>query len=171
MSADIFEETRMADLDRAMREYTAAKQNYQRMVRMALEEKDPAKRSEYLGAIRTENQRLVRVVEGLMAAWSEGNLQHSEKAQQKVIDLEQELQNFQKQLDSIQTKQDTIVQLQSVLTTLTSDNSTARTTYYGYIIAVLVLLVVVFIMFVYSYMSSAVSAITTSVTNALPTVE
>lgn len=151
MSADLFEQTRQADLDRATKEYAVAKENYQRLVRLALQERDPVKREDQIKAIQAENARLVRVVEGLAAVHAEGG---TEKDQQKAKDLDDEIAEFQHDLELLQTKQDTITQLRGVLSTLTTENDSSKTTYYGTIIAVLVLLVVVFLFFVYSYVSS-----------------
>jgi len=152
MSANLFQESRMSDLDRATQEYSDAKQNYQRLVRIAIDEQDPSKRAEVLNTIQAENARLVRVVEGLVAGWSQYNT--TDVTQTKINNLQAELDAFNKDLESIQHKQDTLVQLQSVLTTLTTQNESDRNTYYGYIIAVLVLLILVFVMFVYSYARS-----------------
>jgi hypothetical protein len=152
MSANLFQESRMTDLDNATKEYADAKQNYQRLVRLAVEEQDPAKRQDMLAAIRTENARLVHVVESLVAGWSEYNT--NGENQGKIDDLETQLARFNKDLESVQEKQDTIYQLQSVLSTLMSEHDSKRNSYYGYIIAVLVLLIAVFIFFVYSYARS-----------------
>lgn len=168
MSANLFEETRMADLDRATREYKSAKDNYERLVRLAIQEQDAAKRDELLGTIRAENDRLVRVVQTLTAAWAE--YADSDIAQQKQVDLEQEVQSFRRDLETLEKKRDRVSQLQSVLTSLTTENDKTRTTYYGYIVAVLVLLVLVFVLFVYSYASSVVSAVTT-VAESIPVPE
>lgn len=154
MSANLYEQTRKADLQRALSEYRDAKDNYQRLVRIALDEKDPARRSEEMQAITQENARLQRVVEGLMAAYSEGKLADDPDAQNIVIDLEQELENFKKRLGDVQQNKDTVVQLQTVLSTLNSDTEKERSIYYGYIIAILVLLVTVFVLFVLSYWRS-----------------
>lgn len=151
MSGNLFEQTRMADLDRATREYADAKQNYQRLVRIAAQESDPVRREEQFKGIRAENARLVRVVEGLVAAWSEYDTDLSSST---ISNLDEELAQFKRDLSDIHHKQDTLVQLQAVLATLSGENDSARSTYYGYIIAVLVLLIIVFIIFVYSYASS-----------------
>ena len=169
MSANLYEQTRKADLQRALSEYRDAKDNYQRLVRIALNETDPARRSEEMKAITQENARLQRVVEGLMAAYSEGKLADDPEAQNIVIDLEQELDAFKKRLGDVQKNKDTVVQLQTVLGTLSSETEKERSIYYGYIIAILVLLVVVFVLFVLSYWRS-VSADLSALTEAPPTV-
>ena len=87
MSADLYEQTRKADLERAMAEYKSAKENYQRLVRIALNESNPTRREEEMRAIEQENRRLQTVVEGLMTAWSEGKLADDPEAQDMVIDL------------------------------------------------------------------------------------
>jgi hypothetical protein len=169
MSANLYEQTRKADLQRALTEYRDAKDNYQRLVRIALNETDPGRRSEEMQAITQENARLQRVVEGLMAAYSEGKLADDPEAQDIVIDLEQELDAFKRRLGDVQKNKDTVVQLQTVLGTLNSDTEKERSIYYGYIIAILVLLVVVFVLFVLSYWRS-VSADLSALAEAPPTV-
>jgi hypothetical protein len=158
MSADLFEETRMADLQRATQEYQDARQNYQRLVRIAVQEKDRAKREDVMVAINKENTRLIKVVEGLVTAWSEGKLQYDDMASEKVETLEKQLEEFKEEIARLHDKQDSLIQLQSVLGTLTQETDTARTFYYAYIVAVLVLLVIVFIFFVYSYATTSFSA-------------
>jgi len=165
MSGNLFEQTRMTDLDKATREYGDAKQNYQRLVRIATQEPDPARREEQFKGIRAENARLVRVVEGLVAAWSEYD---TDLSSSMISNLDEELAQFKRDLSELHHKQDTVVQLQSVLATLSGENDSARSTYYGYIIAVLVLLIIVFIIFVYSYVSSAFTAIPEPVMPAMP---
>jgi chromosome segregation ATPase len=168
MSVNLFEESRRQDLERAVAEYRDAKQNYQRMVRLALQEKDATRREEQIKAIEAENGRLVRVVEGLVAMYREGG--GEEGGTETILDtLDDELAQFRQDLETLQSKQDTITQLHSVLTTLSNENEGTRTTYYGYIVAVLVMLVIVFVLFVYSYISTAVSAVST-VASAIPEV-
>ena len=171
MNASLFEQTRMAELQQATRDYSDAKQNYQRLVRSALQEQDSVKRTEDLKAIAAENNRLVTIVRGLMEAWSEGDLEQNELAKQKVIDLENELASFEEQTSTLSKKRDIIDQLKTVLATLLGENSSTKKTYYGYIIAILVLLIIVFILFVYSYASSAVSAITGAVSSVAETAQ
>jgi hypothetical protein len=177
MSANLYEQTRKADLQRALAEYRDAKDNYQRLVRIALNEADPARRSEEVRAIEQENARLQRVVEGLMAAYSEGGLADDPEAQDTVIDLERELEAFKTRLGDVQKNKDRVVQLQTVLSTLTSETEKERSIYYGYIIAILVLLVIVFVLFVLSYWRSvsadlaAAAEVPQSISLQLPTTE
>jgi hypothetical protein len=153
----------MAELQQATRDYADAKQNYQRLVRSALQEPDSAKRVEDMKAIEAENARLITIVKGLMSAWSEGDIEQNDLAKQKVIDLENELANFEEQTSKLAGKRDLIDQLKTVLSTLTNENSYTRKTYYGYIVAILVLLIIVFIFFVYSYASTVISTVTGAV--------
>lgn len=163
MNASLFEQTRTVELKKATGDYVDAKQNYQRLIRSALQEQDSTKRAADMKAIAAENERLITIVTGLMAAWSAGDLEGNELAKQKVVDLENELAGFEEQTSKLTQKRDIIDQLKTVLATLTSENSSTRKTYYGYIVAILVLLIVVFIFFVYSYASSAISAVTSAV--------
>lgn len=156
MSANLFEETRMSDLNRATGEYQNAKENYQRLLRLAIEEQDPARREEAIRGVQAENARLVRVVEGLAQGWS----QYDTPASKDHLDeLEQELEQFKEDMKTIRNRQDKVTQLKSVLSSLTSQNESDRNTYYGYIIAVLILLILVFIFFVYSYAASVISSL------------
>jgi hypothetical protein len=168
MSSDLFEEERLSDLRRATQTYQDAKQNYQRLVRQALNEKDSSKRTDLLNAISTENGRLMGVVQQLMTAWSQGALQETNEAKRHVIDLEKELQKFKDSIQLLQDKQDSVVQLQNVLTSLTGEVDTNKTYYYGYIVAVLIMLVVVFMLFLFSYVKTAASAVSEIVTPATP---
>lgn len=154
-------QTEFIDLERATMEYRNARDNYHRLVRVAFQEVDPQKREESLIAMRNENTRLVKIVEKLVQAWSE--LKQDERSHKEVDTLKKELEEFRDEMAKLQKGRDTIVQLQSVLNTLLSDNSGARTTYYIYIISVLILLVLVFVFFVSSYMRSLVSAVASSV--------
>ena len=170
MNASLFEQTRMAELEQATRDYADAKQNYQRLVRSALQEEDSTKRAQDLKAIGAENARLVTIVKGLMEAWSSADIQQNELSKQKIIDLENELANFEEQTSKLAGKRDMIDQLKTVLSTLTNENSSTRKTYYGYIVAILVLLIIVFIFFVYSYASSVVSTVTGAVSSVTESV-
>lgn len=167
MNAQLFEESRMSELDRATKDYEDAKGNYQRMVRQAISEKDPKKRDEYVKAIEAENIRLSRVVQGLVAAWSEGDLKYSDLAQNKVSDFEKELEDFRHDIEELRAGNDQLAQLKTLFNTLTNENASERKTFYGYIVAILVLLIIVFVFFVYSYASSVVSSVTETVSNVV----
>ena len=173
MSSDLFEQQRLGDLQRATQTYQDAKQNYQRLVRLALNEKDSKKRSDLYDAITTENGRLIGVVQQLMTAWSQGANQTNEDAQEQVVNLDKELQEFKQNMQRFQDKQDSVVQLQNVLSSVSGQADTNKTYYYGYIVAVLVMLVVVFILFLFSYYkigSTAESALTLTPTTPTPVV-
>jgi hypothetical protein len=159
-SSSVYRETRLADLQRASDEYEVAKQNYQRLVRVAVSEQDPVKRDEILRTIEAENQRLTRVVEGLLTAFSQTQ-EYMNSTDTPTIDLQAELDAYKQQLDAIHADQDKVVQLNTVLNTYSYQNDSDRQTYYGYIIAVLVMLVIVFILFVFSYVFGS-GSITTS---------
>lgn len=166
MSADLFEETRMSDLKRATQAYEDSKQNYQRLVRAALAETDPAARETALAAIAAENARLTQIVAGLAQAWSEGSVQEDNLAKQKVLDYQQELEEYKTQMESMHNKQDIIIKLKSILGSLTNENDLSKKSYYAYIIGVLALLIIVFVFFVYSYASSVMSAASSAVSAA-----
>lgn len=170
MSSNLFEEERLSDLQRATQTYEDAKQNYQRLVRLAFQETDSKKRTDLLNAIQTENARLVSVVEALLIAWSE---QATQEGARQMVDLDKELQTFKQQLEQIQDKQDNLVQLQTVLSTVSGQTETNKTYYYAYIVAVLVLLVIVFVLFVFSYFRSAPPTVLPALPElpALPAVE
>jgi hypothetical protein len=51
MNANSFEEERAAQLNRAMKDYETAKQNYQRLVRQAIAETNSQKRRELLQTV------------------------------------------------------------------------------------------------------------------------
>ena len=159
-------QTEFIDLERATREYRHARENYHKLVRIALEETNLKKQEESLKAMRNENKRLVQIVENLVQAWSE--LKQDERSHTEVDTLKEDIKEFKKEMAKLQKGRDTLVQLQSVLNTLMSENAGARTTYYGYIIAVLILLVLVFVFFVSSYMRSMIVAVTSSATSAVP---
>uniref|UniRef100_A0A6C0I5X7 Uncharacterized protein n=1 Tax=viral metagenome TaxID=1070528 RepID=A0A6C0I5X7_9ZZZZ len=173
MSSDLFEQQRLGDLQRATQTYEDAKQNYQRLVRLALKEQDSKKRSDLYDAITTENGRLIGVVQQLMTAWSQGANQTNDDAQEQVVNLDKELQEFRQNMQRFQDKQDSVVQLQNVLSSVSGQSDTNKTYYYGYIVAVLVMLVVVFMLFIFSYYkigSSAESALTLNPTTPTPVV-
>jgi hypothetical protein len=168
MSSDLFEQQRLSDLQRATQTYQDAKQNYQRLVRQALNEKDSSKRTDLLNAITTENGRLMGVVQQLMTAWSQGALEENDEAQRQVVDLDKQLQEFKNSIQLLQDKQDSVVQLQNVLTSLTGEVDTNKTYYYGYIVAVLIMLVVVFVLFLFSYFKTAASAVSEAISPTTP---
>ncbi len=167
MNAKQFEESRITELDRANKDYEDAKGNYQRMVRQAISEKDPKKRDEYIKTIEAENIRLTRVVQGLVAAWTEGDTKYSDLAQNKVADFEKELEDFRHDIEELRSGNDQLAQLKTLFNTLTNENASDRKTFYGYIVAILVLLIIVFVFFVYSYASSVVSSVTETVSNVI----
>ena len=168
MSSNLFEEQRLGDLRRATQTYEDAKQNYQRLVRLALNEQDSKKRSDLYDAITTENGRLIGVVQQLMTAWSQGS---SDDSEEQVVNLDKELQEFRQNIQRFQDKQDSVVQLQNVLASVSGQSESNKTYYYGYIVAVLVMLVVVFVLFLFSYYkigSAAESAMTLTPTTPTP---
>jgi DNA repair exonuclease SbcCD ATPase subunit len=157
------------DLERATREYRNAKQNYQRLVRLALDESNAAARQSRFQAIRNENARLVHIVENLVQAWNA--IPDHDDAQENVDDLNNDLEEFKRQLESLHRGRDTIVQLESVLSSFVTKNESMRNTYYWYIIAVLLSLVSVFVFFVISYVRGAATAAAAAVAAAATVVE
>lgn len=165
MNANSFEAERIAQLNQALKDYQTAKQNYQRLVRQAINEKDPQKRREYLQTVEAENRRLVQIVEGILVAINENKEMAKAYSGQKSIDLNKELENYKKEVDYLRGKNDEVTRLRELLATLSSESSTERKQYYGYIVGVLVLLIIVFIFFVYSYASSVINTVTETVTS------
>lgn len=162
MNANLFEQTRATELNQALRDYNDAKQNYQRMLRQALSENDSSKRTEALQAVEAENKRLVTVVEVLVRAITEGELQHKNQSEQ-VEDLNKHIQQYKEDLEYMRGKSDKVIQLRELLATLTNESSNDRKQYYGYIVGILVLLIIVFVFFVYSYAASVINSVTETV--------
>jgi hypothetical protein len=159
MNANLFEQNRAAQLNQAMVDYKNAKQNYQRLVRQAVSEQDTTKRGEALRALEAENKRLVTIVEGLVQALSEGDLQNTGYSQNTVDDLNAEIANYKEEIEYMRGKNDKVIQLRELLASLSQESSSDRKQYYGYIVGILVLLIVVFVFFVYSYAASVFSAV------------
>ena len=163
MNANSFEEQRSAQLNQAMKDYETAKQNYQRLVRQAVAETDPQKRREFLQTVEVENNRLVQIVQGILAAIEENKTMGKTYSQQKVIDLNKELEHYKEEVEYMRGKNDTVIQLRELLASVSNESNSERRQYYGFIVGILVLLIVVFIFFVYSYASSVINAVTETV--------
>lgn len=163
MNANSFEEQRTAQLNQAMKDYDTAKQNYQRLVRQAVAETDPQKRRELLQTVEVENNRLVQIVQGILAAIEENKTMGKTYSEQKVIDLNKELERYKEEVEYIRGKNDTVIQLRELLASVSNQSSSERRQYYGYIVGILVLLIVVFVFFVYSYASSVINAVSETV--------
>jgi hypothetical protein len=164
MSANLFEKTRKVDLDKATAAYQDAKGNYQRLVRQAIAEPDATKRQDILNAIQSENARLTTVVNGLASEWKQYNTENEEDS---PIDLDEEVSKFKEDLEMLRHNRDEVSKLNILYNTLTQGNATSKTTYYGYIVAVLILLVVVFVLFIISYMSTGISSGISSAVEAI----
>lgn len=165
MRADVFEQTRDAELSQAMKDYENAKQNYQRLVRQAAYEINSTKRAEFIKAAEAENGRLIKIVQGLIQALREGEAQSKMFPPSKIDELEKELQKYKEEVEYIRGSNDKISQLRELLATVSNESSNERKQFYGYIVGILVLLIIVFVFFVYSYASSVISAVSETVTS------
>lgn len=167
MRADVFEQTRDAELSQAMKDYENAKQNYQRLVRQATTEQDSTKRLEFIKAAEAENGRLIKIVQGLIQVLNEGDSQSKLFPPSKIDQLEKELQSYKEEVEYIRGSNDRISQLRELLASVSNESSNDRKQYYGYIVGILVLLIVVFVFFVYSYASSVINAVTETVSSVV----
>jgi hypothetical protein len=157
MDSEVFERTRSAELATAMQSYQTVKDGYTRLVRVALQQDDPVRRSESLQTIMNENARLTKVVEGLLQMWSTGKEDLSSYSKYKISSLREELEQYKRQLDELKNSKDELTRLQLLHASLQTETSSERTTYLMYITIVLVLLILVFVMFVYSSFSATSS--------------
>ena len=121
MDSEVFEQTRSAELASAMQSYQTVKEGYTRLVRIALQQDDPAKRAESLQTIMNENARLTKVVEGLLQMWSMGNEDLSAYSKYKISNLKKELENYKKQLEELKNSKDELTRLQLLNASLQTD--------------------------------------------------
>lgn len=163
MNANSFEEQRTAQLNQALKDYETAKQNYQRLVRQAVNETDPQKRRELLQTVEIENNRIVQIVQGILGAIEENKSMGKAYSEQKVIDLNKELQRYKEEVEFMRGENDKVIQLRELLASVSNENTNERRQYYGFIVGILVLLIVVFIFFVYSYAASVINAVSETV--------
>ena len=167
MRADVFEQTRDAELSRAMKDYENAKQNYQRLVRQAASETDSTRRSEFIKSAEAENARLIKIVEGLIQVLNEGEVHSKSFPPSKIDQLNKDLEHYKEEVEYIRGSNDRIAQLRELLASVSNESSNDRKQYYGYIVGILVLLIIVFVFFVYSYASSVISAVSETVSSVV----
>lgn len=160
---DVGQQTRNVELASAMKQYQETRDGYERMVRRALMDPNPDNKAQYVESIRTENQRLVNIVQGLIQAYEEGKSQMSDGV--TIEDLQTQLDDYKKQFIELQSKQDTNAKFQSMLNAAQASTTTAKIYYFGYLVAVLVLLVVLLLLFMFvggtSVADQVISAIET----------
>lgn len=157
MDTEVYNNTGSSELARAMNEYKRVQEGYQRMVKLALDAPSTA-RQEYIQTIIRENQRLIDIVNRLLAMWTQNKARLTEFGSDTIYKIRKDLEKFKKQLEELKNARDELTQLQALSSSLNSERTQNRSTFIGYIIACLVLLLLVFVMFVYTTFSSTASS-------------
>jgi hypothetical protein len=163
MDPEVYEQTKSQDLAAAMDAYASVKEGYMRMIREALQKKNPQDRAEALRSIEQENQRMSVAVERLLDIWTQGTGDMSTYKSYKIGDLRKDLETYKHQLEELKSYRDELTKLRELKKSLEYDNTSSQIIYYGLIVVALGLLLFVFVMFVSrTYFSSSSSSSSTS---------
>jgi hypothetical protein len=138
MDAGVYQQTRSVELATAMRQYKETKDGYERLVRRALLDPDPASKAQYTQGILAENQRLTSIVQQLIQMYQDGQ---AEIGGDTIKDLEEDIQKYRKHFLEMQATYDTNLKFQKMLSTAQSGATSAKTYYIGYIVSVLILVI------------------------------
>ena len=138
MDAGVFQQTRNVELATAMRQYKETKDGYERLVRRALMDPDPASKAQYTQGILAENQRLTNIVQQLIQMYQDGQ---AEVGGNTIQELEDDVQKYRKHFLEMQATNDANLKFQKMLSSAQSSTTAAKTYYIGYIVAVLVLVI------------------------------
>ncbi|NBR60538.1 hypothetical protein EB118_04045 [bacterium] len=161
MDSEVYQETNSAQLASAMQQYKIVSEGYVRLVRLGLES-PPDKRADFISTLEKENQRLQRIVEGLLHMWEGDKAKLTEYGKYKISELRKRLEEYKKELEELKNAQDELVKLQILNQSVQTQNTQDRMVYFGYIIACLVLLILVFVLFVYTSFSTSRTTATTA---------
>lgn len=139
------------NIESAIQTYSSLRDQYSALISKGLRESDPAKRSEILKQIQEVNQRITSVMNGIAAAYSQGQDQLSS---QPSADLQGALERYKQQLEELRSTDDELTKLNSLYGSLHTTHTEDKHVYYGYIVVILILLVIVFVTFTVSVFRS-----------------
>lgn len=135
------------EVQAALQEYGALRDQYVQMISTALREQNPSKRSAMMPQITAANQQLVTLVNRIQEVYNKGQ---SVLSAQPTNDLQVALDKYKQQLEELRTDEDELVKLNRLYSDKQAQTTIPQTTYYGWILVVLVLLIAVFALFVMS---------------------
>jgi len=135
------------DVQAALDQYGALRDQYVQMINTALKEQDSQARAAMMPQITAANQQLVALVNQIQAVYTQGQ---SVLSAQPTDDLQVALDKYKQQLEELRTDEDELVRLNRLYKDIDSRNHAVipQATYYGWILLVLVLLFVVFALFI-----------------------
>lgn len=142
-----YDSTSFNDVQNALLEYGALRDQYVQMINTALREQNSAKRTAMMPQITAANQQLVSLVNKIQDVYNKGQ---SLLSAQPTNDLQEALDKYKQQLEELRTDEDELVKLNRLYSDKKAQTTIPQTTYYGWILVVLVLLIAVFVLFVMS---------------------
>ena len=142
-----YDSTSYNDVQNALLEYGALRDQYVQMINSALREQNAAKRKAMMPKITAANQQLVALVGRIQEIYNKGQ---SILSAQPTNDLQEALDKYKEQLEELRTDEDELVKLNRLYSDKQAQTTIPQATYYGWILFVLILLIVVFVLFVMS---------------------
>ena len=142
-----YDSTSYNEVQAALQEYGALRDQYVQMINTALREQDSAKRAAMMPQITAANQQLVSLVNKIQEVYNKGQ---SVLSAQPTADLQDALDKYKEQLEELRTDEDELVKLNRLYSDKQAQTTIPQATYYGWILFVLILLIVVFVLFVMS---------------------
>ena len=142
-----YDSTSYNQVQNALLEYGALRDQYVQMINTALREQDSAKRAAMMPQITAANQQLVSLVNRIQEVYNQGQ---SVLSAQPTNDLQDALDKYKQQLEELRTDEDELVRLNRLYKDMDAQNHPIipQATYYGWILLVLILLFVVFVLFI-----------------------
>lgn len=142
-----YDSTSYNQVQNALLEYGALRDQYVQMINTALREQDSAKRAAMMPQITAANQQLVSLVNRIQEVYNKGQ---SVLSAQPTNDLQDALDKYKQQLEELRTDEDELVRLNRLYKDMDAQNHPIipQATYYGWILLVLILLFVVFVLFI-----------------------
>jgi hypothetical protein len=135
------------EVQNALLQYGALRDQYVQMITTALREQNPARRAAMMPKITAVNQQLVALVNKIQEIYNNGK---SVLSSQPTTDLQDAIDKYREQLEELRTGEDELVKLNRLYSDKQAQTTIPQATYYGWILFVLVLLIVVFALFVMS---------------------
>jgi hypothetical protein len=151
-------------LDSKMREYVNARKDYNELLRSIYAETDTTKRAALIDKLAKQNEKLVLIAGALRDMWN--SLTRSDRTNQSIADLEQDLVKYKQDIQSFQSTSDEQTRLSMVYSDMNAGVVRDRALYFVHILIVLILIIFTFVMFVMRGVSSGVEAVTAPIVGA-----
>lgn len=149
-------------IDQALSSYTNIRSQYYRLIDAAIQEQDPATRTQLMSTIEATNQQLSTIVASIQQMYNSG--QRALSIDQPNT-IQQDIEKYKEQLSDLRSQKDEVTKLKMLYASM--NPSVATQSYYFYIVSILVMLIIILLLFTFSSLSKSVMP-TTITTPVMP---